>query len=414
MKTEACPIRADYNPFDPVHKRDPFPFYAQARRDTPVFFSPVLDMWVVTRHADILTVLKEPTIFSSLRTIEAPKPLPPEVVEILRRGIPFVPALINNDPPSHTRIRSLCNKAFTPQRIARMEPRIRELAHALVDDFVQEGRADLVQRFADPLPQTVIADIVGVPRADTAKFVRLASEFTALTFEELPLDVQLQFAHSSVEFQAYNAEMIAHRRQHPQDDLMSDLVRAQIDGEAQLTDAEIVSVVTTLLVAGHTTVTDLIGNTLLVLTRHPAVLQSLLQNPALAPAIIEEVLRIECPTPGLPRVATQDFILNGVTIPKGARLFLLYISANRDEAVFPEPDRFDCQRDNLNQHLAFGRGIHYCIGAPLGRLEGRIALEVLTQRLHNLRLAPGQTIDYSMNLTFRGPEELILEWDVMP
>jgi cytochrome P450 len=409
--TEPSLIRADYNPFDPAQKRDPFPFYAHARRETPVFFSPILNMWVVTRHEDILAVLKEPAIFSSMQIIEAPTPPPPEVLQIMSQAIPFVPSLINNDPPSHTRIRNLCNKAFTPQRVTKMEARIRELANSLVDGFVHQGRADVIEHFASPLPQTVIADIVGVPRSDTEKWVRLAGEWAALIFEPLPLEVQLKFAESFVAFPAYNADMITHRRNHPRDDLLSDLVHAQVEGESQLTDWEIVSIVMTLLVAGHNTITDLIGNTLLVLMRFPEYLQALSKNPELAPAIIEEVLRFESPSPGLPRVVTQDVTLKGVTIPKGARIFLAYTSANRDEAVFPNPECFDIHRENLGQHMAFGRGIHYCIGAPLGRLEGRIALEVLTQRLPNLRMVPGQTLDYSMNITFRGPEKLELEWD---
>jgi cytochrome P450 len=403
----------DYNPFDPAQKRDPFPFYANARRETPVFFSPILNMWVVTRHEDILTVLRDPSVFSSLNIIESPTPLPPEVVEILSQGIPFVPTLINNDPPSHTRVRNLCNKAFTPQRVAGMETRIRELANSLIDGFVHEGRADVIERFANPLPQIVIADIVGVPRSDTEKFVRLADEWAATIFEGLPTDVQLKLAPGAVAFQAYNAEMIAERRNNPQNDLMSDLVHAQVEGEVPLTDWEIVSIASTLLVAGHPTVTALIGNALIVLTGHPEYLEALSQNPQLAPAIVEEVLRIESPSPGLPRVCTRDFNLGGVTVPKGAKLFLAYTSANRDETVFPNPAQFDIHRPNLNRHLAFGRGVHYCIGAPLGRLEGRIALEVLTQRLANLRVVPGQILEYSRNFSFRGPEKLTMEWDLV-
>jgi cytochrome P450 len=413
MVEDVSPVRPDYNPFDPAQKRDPFPFYAHARRETPVFYSPLLNMWIVTRYEDILTVLRDPTVFSSLNIIEPPVPPPPEVLEIMSKGIPFVPALINNDPPSHTRVRNLCNKAFSPQRVAAMEVRIRELAHSLVDRFAHAGRVDIIEHFADPLPQTVIADIVGVPRSETEKFVRLSSDWAALIFDGLPTDVQLQLAPNGVAFQHYVADMINQRRHTPQDDLMSALVHAQTEGEVPLTDWEIVSIVSTLLVAGHPTVTDLIGNALIVLTHHPEYLQALSSDPGLAPTIIEEVLRIESPSPGLPRVTTQDCTLNGVAIPKGAKLFLAYTSANRDESVFPNAEQFDPNRPNLNKHLAFGRGVHYCIGAPLGRLEGRIALKVLTQRLPNLRMAPNQTLDFSRNITFRGPEKLVVEWDVV-
>lgn len=411
MSTDPRLTRADYNPFDPAHKRDPFPFYAQARRDTPVFYSPMLNMWVVTRHEDILTVLNEPTVFSSRQTLDAAMTLPPPVLEILSQGIPLVPTLINNDPPAHKRIRNLCNKAFSVQRVAKMETRIRELAQALVDGFCHEGRADLMARFANPLPRIVIADIVGVPRADTERFVQLGGDAAALLFEVLPLDVQIKYAHSAVAFQRYIAEMIARRRERPQDDLMSDLVHAQEEGEASLTDWEVINIVTSLLIAGHPTTTDLIGNALLVLMREPETMAALAAQPELAAACIEEVLRLESPAPGLPRVATQDFNLSGVLIPQGARLFLLYTSANRDEKVFANPDKFDIKRESLNQHLAFGRGIHYCIGAPLGRLEGRIALEVLIARLPNLRVEAAEEIDFSLNLTFRGPNKLMCCWN---
>jgi cytochrome P450 len=348
-----------------------------------------------------------------MNIIESPTPLPPEVIEILSQGIPFVPALINNDPPSHTRIRSLCNKAFSPRRVAMMEERIYEIANSLVDDFIDEGRADLVARFASSLPQIVIADIVGVPRSDTEKFVRLAGEFGALIFEGMSPEMQIKFAHGSVAYQAYCAEMIAQRRNDPRDDLMSDLVHAQVEGEVPLTDWEIVSIVSTLLLAGHMTITDLIGNTLLVLARYPDYLQAAAKDPHLASAIIEEVLRVESPSPGLPRACTQDYALNGVTIPQGSKVFLAYTSANRDETVFANPDQFELNRPNIHKHLAFGRGPHYCIGAPLGRLEGRVALEVLAQRLPNLRMVPDQVIEYPLNFTFRGPEKLIMEWDAI-
>jgi cytochrome P450 len=411
MLHDVCPVRPDYNPFDSAQKRNPFPFYAHARQETPVFFSPILNMWIVTRYEDIMTVLKEPAVYSSMNIIESPVPPPPAVMAILQKGIPFVPALINNDPPSHTRIRGLCNKAFSPQRIAAMESRIRELANSLVDGFADAGHADLIECFASPLPQMVIADIVGVPRSDTKKFVRLAGEFAALIFESLPAEVQMQFAHGAVEFQAYVADLIVQRRDFPRDDLMSDLVHAQVEGEASLSEWEIVSIISTLLIAGHFTITDLIGNALLVLMQHREYIQTICEQPDLVPAIVEEVLRIESPSPGLPRVVIQDVVLNGVSIPKGAKLFLAYTSANRDETVFPDPEKFDIHRPNITHHMAFGRGIHYCIGAPLGRMEGRVALEVLAQRLPNLHMVEGQTLDYSMNITFRGPNKLRMAWD---
>lgn len=258
----------------------------------------------------------------------------------------------------------------------------------------------------------MIAEIVGVPPSEINTFVRLADEWAAVIFDGLPTDVQLQLAPGAVAFQNYNAQLIAKRRALPQDDLISALVHAQMEGEVALTEWEIVSIVSTMLIAGHNTITHLIGNALLVLMQYPDYGQALVHQPELAPAIIEEVLRLESPSPGLPRICTQEVTLNGVTIPEGAKLFLAYTSANRDETVFPNPDHFDPQRPQLHKHLAFGRGTHYCIGAALARLEGCLALEILTQRLPNLRVVPGQTPDFSRNITFRGPETLLMEWDV--
>jgi cytochrome P450 len=413
VSTEPFPIRPDYNPFIPAHKRDPFPFYAEARKHTPIFFSPILNMFVITRHEDIVAITGDPARFSSMQSLEMPPDTPPEVFGILSQGHPLVPALINNDPPSHTRIRGLCNKAFTPSRVAAMEGRMRATANMLVDQFAAAGKADIMGQFAFPLPQIVIADIVGVPREDIQKFVGWGAEWAAMQFEKLPPDAQIQAAHSAVAFQQYNADMVEARRANPQDDLMSGLVHAQIDGEARLSTVEIISIVTTLLIAGHMTTSHLIGDALAVLTQHPDHMAALYRDPSnTAAGLVEEILRLETPAPGLFRTTTEDVTMNGVTMPKGARLYLLYASANRDESVFPDPDRFDPARPNLGNHLAFSRGIHYCLGAPLARLEGKVALEVLAARLPNMRMAAGQELDYTLNLSFRGPNALVLEWDV--
>lgn len=400
-----------YNPFDQVHKRNPFPFYAEARRETPVFFSPVLKMWVVTRYADIVEVLADPAHYSSQRFFETPHAPPPAVLEVLRQGYPLVPALINNDPPAHTRIRGLCNKAFTPQRVATMEGRVRALAHALIDAFVQQGRVELVEHFAEPLPRMVIADIVGVPRVDIEKFGHWANEFAALIFEAPPPEKAVQCARSAVAFQQYIAGMIAERREQPKDDLLSDLVHARLEGEHPLTLEEMVTIIVTFLVAGHRTTTDLIGNATLTLLWRPELFAALRADLSLAPKILEEVLRYENLVPGLVRDTTADMTLGGAQIPAGSKVYLLYGSANRDETVFANADQFELDRSNQHQHMAFGRGAHYCIGSPLARLEGKIVLEVLAERLPNLRLDPAdQILDYTLNLTFRGPLKLEVAW----
>jgi cytochrome P450 len=228
---------------------------------------------------------------------------------------------------------------------------------------------------------------------------------------DLPLEQQIQGARSAVALQQYCEALIEQRRQQPQDDLLSDLVQAQEEDGTSLSMNELVGLIMSFLIAGHLTTSDLIGNALVLLLQQPELWQALCYEPRLAPKLIEETLRRDSSVPGLMRVATEDMTFKGVSITKGSRLFLAFGSANHDETVFPNPTRFEPERENLHKHLAFGQGIHFCIGAPVARLEGRIALEVLSQRLPNLRFQPGQTVTYRPNLVFRGPEYLHLMWD---
>lgn len=405
------PSLPHYNPFDQAHKRNPFPFYAQAQRETPVFFSPVIDMWVVTRYADVVEVLSDPARFSSAQALMTPRQLPPEALEVLRQGYARKPSLLSSDPPAHDRLRGLCNKAFTPQRVAKMESRVRALAQGLLDRFAPQGRGDLVAHFAEPLPRMVIADIVGVPHVDIEKFGQWANEMLALLFEALPPERAVQCAHGTVAFQRYIAAMIAERREHPQDDLLSDMVHAEWEGTSPLSLEEMISTIMGFLIAGHLTTTDLINNAALTLMQRPDLWQALRQDMSLVPKFIEELLRYENTVPGLTRSTTQPVTLGGAQIPAGARLYVLFGAANRDETMFANADQFELERSNQAQHVAFGRGIHYCIGAPLARLEGRVAVEMLTERLPKLRLdPPDQVLDYTLNLTLRGPVRMEVAW----
>ncbi len=408
---ELKPISADFHPFDPAQKANPYPLYARAHEESPVFFSPDINMWVVTKHKDIMEIARDPERFSSMGFTDRIGTLVPEALAILAEGRPMLPTLINNDAPAHSRIRALCNKAFTPRRVAGMEPTIRELAHSLVDEFAHEGHADIIARFAFHLPRIIIGDIVGVPREDIPLWGTWADQFATLPFEELTPDKQIEGARGTVALQRYNQALIDDRRRNPKDDFVTDLVRAREDGTAPLTDDEVNMILITFLVAGHRTVTDFIGNALTILSRHPEKMDALARDPSLSAEYVEEILRYESPAPGLPRRATQDVMIGDTLIPAGEQLYVVYAAANRDHDIFQSADEFDPQRDNLGNHLAFGRGPHYCIGSPLARLEARVVLEVLTQRLPRLRVVPGQNPLYSMNITFRGPTTLQVAWD---
>ncbi|MBM4267064.1 MAG: cytochrome P450 [Deltaproteobacteria bacterium] len=403
----------EYAPLSPEHLRDPYPLFQRAHREAPVFFSPAFQLWIVTRYDDIWTVLKDPERFSSAASTTVGTEVPQEVRAVLSEGYGEVDTLVTNDPPAHTRFRSLVNKAFTPRRVAEREEHIREIAGRLVDGFAGDGQADLVARFAVPLPLTVIAEILGVPTSDLATFKRWSDDITARLMP-LPLERQVECARSLVEFQHYVSGMLDERERDPRDDMLTDLLNARIAGVEPLTRAEMLSMLQQILVAGNETTTSLIGNMVALYAYRPDEWRAIGADPSLAPAVVEEVLRLESPVQGLFRTTTEEVELGGATLPKGAHLQLLYGAANRDEAHFPESDELRPGRPNGAAHLAFGGGVHFCLGAALARLEGRIALETLTRRLPEIRLDPIRPSVRRPHFFLRGFEQLWITWKVVP
>lgn len=404
-------IEESYNPFDPAFTAEPFPFYARARRESPVFYAKLFGAWIVTRHDDIMTVFKDPETFSSLLTLTPPVPWPPAMMEVLSKGYPMPPGLINSDPPEHNRIRSLFAAAFTPRRIAELEPRIRTIANELVDGFVSAGQVDLVPHFSYALPYAVICELLGIPKADREMVKRLHDEWILSTNPTLPLERLLECGRNIVAYQKYYAAMLEDRKANPRDDLTTAMVNARISGETPFTVPEMILQMMVLLSAGHETTTNLISSLLLLLLQHPEELRALERDPGLLSNILEEALRHSSPNQMFQRTTTRAVVLGGKEIPKGARVLLVFASGNRDSAVFTNPDTFTSHRQNENRHLAFGYGIHYCIGAPLARLEARVALEVLRKRLPGLRLPEGFVPQYASNFFMRGPASLPLVWD---
>jgi len=401
-----------YKPFDHDFAQNPYAFYAIACRDAPVCYNPLYNVWLVMGHDEVVTVVRDPILFSSADTLTYPFQLPEQVEAIMKEGFHPMPAgLFNNDPPGHTRARALAMTAFTPARVTSMEQPIRALAHSLVDAFVKDGHADLMSQFAYPLPMTVIADLIGLPRKDMAQVKAWHDDWLALYAPDVPLEKQLSCARSLVSYQHYYAALIEDRRVNPRDDLTTALVQSRLEGTKSFTTAEMVSQLILLLSAGHETTTNLIGTMLRLLLENPEQWRALGENPSLATAAIDESLRFEAPVQMEARTATAPAELGGVMIPKGARLHVYYGSANRDSAAFEDPDRFDIHRSKPQRHLAFGHGIHFCIGAVLARLEARIALEVLRERLPNLRLAPGFAVEYAPSLFFRQPNRIEIVWD---
>jgi cytochrome P450 len=291
-----------------------------------------------------------------------------------------------------------------------LEPHIRRTANELVDSFVEDRRVDLVSQFAAPLSLTVFIDVLGVPRSDAARLKRWSDDAAAPLGEAMSREREVECACSELEAQQYFAAKLDERRQEPRNDFLTALCNARLGKKGLLDNQEIFYLLLQLLVAGHETSASLISSAMLLLVRHPEQMGAVRADQALIPNFIEESLRLEAPIKAFFRVARSDTELGGVKIPEGSRLAVLFASANRDEDRFPDPDRFDIYRENSADHLSFGSGIHYCLGAPLARTEARIAFEILLSRLKDIRLASGNDFSHSQSFIFRRLNSLYLEF----
>lgn len=350
-----------YDPATALFQDGMHEIYRILRDEYPVYVS-ADGTYVLSRFSDVWDAVHNPEAFSS-NCAEANQ---------------LMPQMIYMDPPRHTALRSLVSRAFTPKRVAQLEPRIRQVTGALLDQMCSRGECDLVHDFAAPLPSTVMADLIGVPEEHREAFRTWTEAFLEVTGPE---DITERAGNIYRLF----GELLAARRRRPTDDLMSALLEAQVDGR-HLTEEELLGFCFLLLIAGNDTTTTLIGNGAELLARHPDQRKDLARSPELIPASIEEMIRVESPTQALPRTATRDVRLHGVTIPGGARVMLVWGAANLDEREFPDAERFDIRR-GAPRHLGFGHGIHFCLGAPLARLESRVAFEELLARIPDYRLA---------------------------
>ena len=387
---------------DPAFLANPFPFYRQLREKGPmrrVVITGGLKAWLVTRYEDGLAALCDPRLSSDIRDASDPsllQQLPTTERESMLRN------MLRADPPDHSRLRRLVSKAFTARRVAELRPRVQAITDGLLDAIVQSGRGDLVADFALPLPVTVISELLGVPTTDRYEFQRWTDEMI-LRGPEPPDPTVVDAAWQQMH--AYLTKLLEAKRANAADDLLSALIVAR-DEEQRLDENELIAMAFLLLVAGYITTVNLISGGIAALLAHPDQLQLLRDDPALLPDAIEEFLRYDGPVnPGIARFARETLEIAGVTIPRGATVLVASAIADRDPARFPDPDRLDITRRN-NPHLAFGHGIHYCLGAPLARLEGQVAIGTALRRLPHLTLAvpPGELRWRPSGL--RGPEHL--------
>jgi len=357
----------NYNPLSPEVQNNPYPYYAELRNKAPVAWIEPMKAWAVSRYADVDFVLRNPRLFSSASWKTASSGNPDVVQK--------VPGLLSMDPPDHTRLRKLANKSFTPRLIRAMEPRVQAITQDLLGALTKQAEADLVPLLSVPLPIIVIAEMLGVEVERQADFKRWSDAVVYALNRSTDKTVRAEIRQNIREFHTYLENMINQRRTEPGDDLITAFVQAEEEYQV-LSSVEILGLTVLLLAAGNETTTNLIGNAVLALLDHPEELAKVRAERASVSALVEEVLRYDSPVQVVFRQTTEAVELEDGKLPAGATVLVLLGAANRDERQFPDPDRFDVER-NAQDHVGFGYGIHYCLGAPLARLEGRIALEAL-------------------------------------
>jgi cytochrome P450 len=385
-------------PFDEAFRREPFAVYARARREHPVYAHPNFPAVSVFRYDDVQNLLRDPVTWSSHF------PLP----EGMERPDDMPESMIGCDPPVHTRLRGLVSQAFTPRMVKRLEPRMRRIAHELLDDAVMQRDVDLVQALTRPLPVIVIAEMIGIPTGDRARFTVWSDALVASLGVGLftGVDPERLAAQRKIirELRDYFLPLIEERRAEPREDLLSGLVAAEVEG-SRLTFDEMIQMLILLLVAGNETTTNLIGNAVLELLDHPDALDHVWSDPELLSGAVDEVMRFSSPVQLDPRRATHALELHGVPVAAGQIVIGWIGSANRDDSVFPRPDVFDIQRRD-NRHVGFGFGPHVCLGASLATLETRVALGALLERTRSFRRLDAAPLPLHPSLVFRGVTKL--------
>ena len=406
--SSTIPVREDFDPLSPRFLADPFAALDELRRDpAPIFYAPLIDYYVLTRHADVERVFRESKTYSAAA---AQLPLAPLVEEartiLLAGGHAPQPSMVSLNGPAHTRLRRPTGRAFTVQRVTDLTDTIAASVQRLLDAVAGEPEIELVEALAFPLPAMTIFTLMGVPERDWAQLAAWCGDRAVLSWgRPAPAD-QVRIATNIAAYRRYLHELVDAKAGAPADDLTSDLLAIHREDPDRLARSEIASILFSLSFAGHETTTGLIGNTVRRLLEDPARWARVVAEPGLIPAALDESLRFDPSVPVWRRITTRPTTLGGVELPEGAKLFLWLAAAGRDPAVFDEPDRFDLHRRNADRHLAFGKGVHACPGPNLGRLEAQLALAELARRYPALRLVEDQQLRFHPNISFRGPQEL--------
>ena len=412
----------DLNDYDPMAReiqQNPYPYYEKLRREEPVFRHPASGIYFISRLDTVNTIFADPRTFSS-RFSNTGTNWGSDKNELLRRlkeieaqGQPPVDTMLTADPPSQTRYRKTVGKAFSTKRIAALEPMIRKTTNTLIDAWPMEGRVDFMNDFSIPFPVGVIASTLNMSPKAVPNIKRWSDASVASLGVALDDDGRLTAARDVAESHQYWTREFEDRRANPRDDFLSELSQALFTEDSGATRTlnfpELVSIILQLMVAGNETTTKLVNETVKMLIENPEQFGRIQADQSTIPNMVEEALRLSSPNQGLFRIVTKDVELEGVQVPAGSRLWVMFGAANRDERYFPDPNRFDPTRENLREHIAFGKGAHFCIGAPLARLEARVCFEQLAARVAHWDFTPGQAFEYEPSYILRGLKNLDLE-----
>jgi cytochrome P450 len=406
------PVLEGFDPLEPEQVGEPFAWLARAREEMPVFYIPKLDVWCLTRMEDVLTAFKDTERFSNTHA-EVGTP-PPELASELPDGHPVAHSLDSLDPPQHTRVRKLAQRAFTPRHLSAREDEIAAICQGLVDEFIGLGTTDLVASFTTHIPVRVIAALLGMSQDDAPAMKEWTDDWFQIWLGDDPPDVRAQRWQRTIEFDRFIRAFVEDRRANPREDLTSSLVHAvSDDGEPSLTTFEVVCVIAGIVAAGSDTTSILLAHAVWLMLTNPGTWERVTADPSLIPRVVEETVRLRNPVRGLRRVTTCPVHLGDADIPEGATLYVHVGSANRDASIFERAEEFDIDRPDLSEHVGFGKWTHFCLGAPLARLEARIALEILVGRFPRLRLCEEERshLQYVPNAVVPAIRHLKVAWD---
>lgn len=407
-----CPVNHAWSPLNDDYLIDPYPIASALREEGPIFFSEQLGYAVITRMEDIVEVFTNPDIYASTNVQDPVFPIGEGAAEILAAPDFNPVAVMSNRPePDHGRIRVHTRAGFSRRRLKTLEPYIVRRSHELLDEMLAgEQPREFIDAFAFPLPGETVFRFIGFPESDDELLKNWCSDRKAFSWGRPTEDEQIEIAEKMLAYWRYCRDFTASKRDDPSDDFASELVAAHLADPEEISYREVESVIYGLSFAGHEAVTALICNSLRCLLPRREQWDQLCADPSLIPNAVEEVVRFESSQISWRRITTQNTTLAGVDLPAGTPIFMNFASANRQPDLFEDPDNFDIHRENANRNISFGKGIHFCLGANLAKLEAKLVLEALVERVPTLRLVEGQHIWSSANITFRGPEQLLVEW----